>query len=236
MEDNPATRLKKIMLDTSRFSNDSTRRVWAHYFKLEETDTTQIVRRLLMIIDLFREVQQLIRWHRSEAEAEIIFKPLVSFEALILPSNIDVSFRTLNQSHIRQQIDLCESIISERELLPEKIDKIDRDELSSDIENLITKVKESDIRDELKEEIIEKLRAIQRALSDYDITGNKGLRQSAEGLFGTIIANFNELQTTSIASFLWTFSWNVLNKAAIVTTIYDQGQKLISEASRLLGF
>lgn len=192
MKDNPARRLKSILLETSRYSSvEPTQRIWARFFNLDEQDTVEINRRLLMLVDLFREVKETVE-RIDPPGITVNLRDLEGFERRILPSNLSQKWTTLSIPQINRALEFCEKVI-ERNTSYEELDENKHSEFYSGIDGLISKINTSNASHELKRHISEVLDDIKRAILEYQIWGNKGLQQPLLTLVGTVIINRNDL-------------------------------------------
>jgi hypothetical protein len=192
VKDNPARRLKSILLETSRYSSvEPTQRIWGRFFNLDEQDTVEINRRLLMLVDLFREVKETVE-RIDPPGITVNLRDLEGFERRILPSNLSQKWTTLSIPQINRALEFCEKVI-ERNTSYEELDEDKHSEFYSDIDDLVSKINTSNARHELKGHISEILDDIKRAILEYQRWGNKGLQQPLLTLVGTVIINRNDL-------------------------------------------
>jgi hypothetical protein len=192
VKDNPARRLKSILLETSRYSSvEPTQRIWARFFNLDEQDTVEINRRLLMLVDLFREVKETVE-RIDPPGITVNLRDVEGFERRILPPNLSQKWTTLSIPQINRALEFCEKVI-ERNTSYEELDEDKHSEFYSDIDGLVSKINTSNASHGLKRHISEILDDIKRAILEYQIWGNKGLQQPLLTLVGTVIINRNDL-------------------------------------------
>ena len=227
MKDNPATRLKKIVRDTQHL-NGSYRQAWASYFGIQATDTVEIARHLLMVIDVFKEVREVVSRHRSEAEVGIIFAPIANFEGIIFPPNLDTAFQSMNRTQIFQPLNLCENIIAEHEALADTLGKSERDDLNLEVEELMRKVGNSDLPDDVKKKVVEKLEEVRSALFEYELTGTGRLRRTCQDLVSTITMFSYGLGDAVIVP-VWSGLWDMATRLATVVTLTKDGPTALTE-------
>ena len=224
LKDNPARRLKNILLRTSRYSSGerSTQHIWAHFFKIDEQDIVEVNRHLLMLVDLYREVQHMMD-RIGAAGTNIVLRDLEGFERRLLPANLTLSWTSLNTSPIMRALEFCEEVI-EKNAEKDEIDEERRVGLYDDVEDLLTKIQESDVSPALKAYIGERLEDIKRALEEYPLRGNTGIRHALQSLIGAVTTHSQELRVHADAfcEGLWSF----LTKTATILTLADHVDKL----------
>jgi hypothetical protein len=222
--DNPAKRLKDILLETSKYSgNDSVQRIKAKVFGLNEEDTVEINRHLLLLVDQFRDIKWQID-RTGVVDSTILLEPLKDFERRLLPADLSSSWSALNTSQIMYALSMCENVI-ERNAYQKEIEEYKLDELYSDVEFLIEKIHASELIPNLKEALIEKLEDVKRAIQEYRLCGNKGLHRALEGMLGTAFIHWYEL-IQQRGSEVYTKFWEVSTKIATTLTIVDHADKL----------
>jgi hypothetical protein len=129
----------------------------------------------------------------------------------------------MNTSPIMRALEFCEEVI-EKNAEKDEIDEQRRVGLYDDVEDLLTKIQESDVSPALKAYIGERLEDIKRALEEYPLRGNTGIRHALQSLIGAVTTHSQELRVHADAfcEGLWSF----LTKTATILTLADHVDKL----------
>lgn len=194
---NPAGRLYHLLSDAVTKNNNRTfGEVWADVFGIDPEDRGRL---LVMLSHLIRQIEEGKRAVRSNPELlrqELHLKPFEKLTKAFSVMNLDGKWKGWKKSHLPDEtvsdLEWCAEGL--KQVYPEgEIDRGELTKLREEVEDLISKVREADIAEDLKAVIIDGLEHVRRAIVEYDLRGVDGLVQALKQNIGIIYLHKKEL-------------------------------------------
>jgi hypothetical protein len=185
---NPAARLLAIVEDAQRRSVDlSNRQVWSEVFGIPPSDTATLLRRLATLSELPNEAAAVVATVPDEPEDERLrWKPHVEEMLHKVMSNIDAPWR--GPSAALETVAMYSLRFWAKKLAlvrPEPmLDDAEVKELHRLVRELIEQVLGSALEPDVKEFLLDQLRAADTALQEYRIRGAAGVVEAIHRMAG----------------------------------------------------
>lgn len=197
INNNPASRLCEILDEAQAFANnEQMRSVWAGVLRCDSPgNTSQLFHRLSQVIGLIQECKEKIQ-QIDTTDHNLFLEPLVNLEQAFDKVNLEENrgqFLGRIEATTRTSLKYC----AERLSVSSEEDAIDKDlltELQSDVNDLLEKVLESNLPDEVKKVLIEILEDIRSAILEYRIIGVDALRRTLESNVGSLYFHKDEIE------------------------------------------
>lgn len=196
-DNSPAARLLNLIQEAkSQNSSEKTIAVWARVFLVDSKNTVEIFSRLVAAWKLVDETETLI--HKiPDLDHDHFLRGMPSIRQGLSLSNLDLPWEVARQ-HFSDtavaHLTFCAERISKffpEDVIPDATLK----DIQTDIDALFDKIKQSSLRDDFKELLLDLLERIQRGLSEYRIRGAVGLSEALEATIGRLVTkrlNANE--------------------------------------------
>lgn len=196
---NPAGRLLVLLTEAAqKQDNLSARAVWADVFDLSEDDTREIVKMLATLMDLLttaeREIEKL-----ENIDKELYAQPFQNIEKAFRKLNLEAPWKTWKSffdSATLLALRFCSDQL-ERSSNWINIDKERLEDVLSEINDLTTRVINSNIPENLKRQIVGNLEDIRTAILAYQIGGSEGIEREVERGLGALMLHREEISECS---------------------------------------
>jgi hypothetical protein len=232
---NPAGRLHAFLSETMKIAGG---KPGAHAMRtvlgVKENDHSGLLRYLSFVWELPGEVERRIRRIEDlEHGTYLSWKPNVmgAFTNLNLQGRIQ-DFQTQIKPEDLARLEFCDERLS-RKMPDNPMDEEALAGLLEDVSSLIGEVVDADIDHQLKEYVLRRLDAIERAIQAHKYAGTQPLREAVDAALGNIVFNreiarkVGENPTTSRL-------WKVLGRAAICLNLITGPTQLESMVKGML--
>lgn len=176
---NPAQRLLTILEAVKERSDTSFSQVWAKYFGHPESDRVSLFRNLLEMINLVDSLERRIRLCPS-VNLDLYLEQLPTLRSLICPNNLNVRWSDVSSplhsgllTYLRFCSDLLSSSLQEKEIDVEALNQI-----KVELMEALSSVLQSEMDPDLKFVLYELIMSAVKAIENYRIAGNEGLKKA----------------------------------------------------------
>lgn len=197
-ESNPAGRLHKILSKAkTRPDKDKVRDVWSMVLGVEQDDVI-VTRAVVELYTLSNEIQSLIKMN-EQLNHELYLKSFKSINNAFFPLNLNASWNSVKQ-HLNDEaltrLQFCAEHLSGF-YAEDTLSDEDLNEIIERTESLFEAVYSSSLPDALRLSLLEEVERLRSAISMYKIKGAKGLKEALQGTIGAVVANQEELKSSS---------------------------------------
>lgn len=186
--DNPVGRLYAI-LDEARRQGDAvhTREVWGRVLHVDPTNTSELFPALVSLYELIADSRAAIK--DLEVNQDLYLQPLDKIDEAFKRVQLEEAWQTYKR-HLDEvtmvSLEYCAEMLS-KEMSNRRVREDDLEELSAEVDSLLSDAVESGIDATLKGVIVRGLSSIKQAIVEYRLRGPSGLKQALDenlvGLF-----------------------------------------------------
>lgn len=191
--DNPAGRLHEILTDARNCANMGILAVWERVLKAQPGNKTDIIRRILLMQELFDDVKNRIECIDG-INMELYLSRFPELEAVVKATNLDAGWDGLkpylNDAAMLSLAHCAEILSNYGENL---IDDSEMNELLENIDELSEKLRTGIIDKPLKDILLDLLETMRRAITEYRIRGAEGMKREFAYCLGILSQNHSQL-------------------------------------------
>ena len=197
-ESNPAGRLHKILSQAKSCPDkDKVLDVWAMVLGIEQDDVI-VTRAVVELYSLSNEIQSLIKMN-EQLNHELYLKSFNSINRAFFPLNLAAYWNSVKQylnDEALTRLQFCAEQLSGF-YAEDTLSEEDLAEIIEKTESLFEAVYSSSLPDALRLSLLEEVERLRSAISMYKIKGAKGLKEALQGTIGAVVANQDELKSTT---------------------------------------
>lgn len=198
---NPASRLHAILKEVKSAPIQGSKQVavgWSNLFQCTSDDLPKLFSGITSILNLIDEVEASIK-ELPEKDHELLLREIPAIRKIVAATNFESGWQFVKDGiseKVLLSVEFCANRVAD--IWQEK--EIPKDELkhiSDEINALFEEIKASDLPKAVKTYLLELLETMRSALSNYRITGAKGLRKAVAASIGTLVTNYGTHQETT---------------------------------------
>ena len=197
-ESNPAGRLHKILSQANkRPDQEKVREVWARILDVEQEDVA-LTKAVVELYSLSNEIQSLIRMN-DQLNHELYLKSFNSINRAFFPLNLSANWQSVKQylnEEALTRLQFCAEQLSQF-YTEDALSEEDLKQIIDKTESLFNAVYSSSLPDTLRLSLLEEVERLRSAIAMYKIKGAKGLKEALQGTIGSVVANQEELKSSS---------------------------------------
>lgn len=240
IKENPASRLHDILTEIHRISrknpsNFKFKTTWAEVLEVDQENLDDILEGIMGVQDLYRQTIDIIQNHET-LNSDKNKKHLDDIYNALYTMNLQGNMNTYH-THVKPETLLSLSYIDELIEIIFKVQKSllseeEKEDLQSNIDELIKDLINSGLPDDLKSTYTNSLFNINVSLSHYRIYGAKGLQESLAKAAGELILNPSTIEhkdNKTIASY-----FDLIQRINMIVTTSETVIKLSTAMSKLI--
>jgi len=214
--------------------------VFAEALEINSNNPGEVFQGLANLYNLVKDTRLAIE-RLQDINYELYLRPIQDIEQALGRSDFSSSdWRTFKQSldpSTFALLEVCADTLS-RKAAEIAIDKEQLSELQNEVRQLLEKTVESDLTDEIKSFIFEKLQSIDQAIINYRYYGSAALQRTVEASIGAALRYKEQLQEKPENPVLARF-FEIISKADLLVRLGVNTKQLLPEVfqgvRRLLG-
>ncbi len=232
---NPAGRLLIVINGLRNQKNRRMHDAWGEALKVDPNEISKLIERVSFVSKLVDETEFRIK-SLEDLNHELYLRWVPLVRKIFISLNLDTNLTSINQTLSPEALaglEFCDDVLSQR--CPEKmVDPEKLTELTNEVQQLMDDVLKSDLPDDLREFILDKLDLLLRALEMYQFTGIKPLSDALDGVIGSTLRSGKEWNVESINTVSVQNFWGLLGKISIIINFAESGQKLLGSAFEMI--
>lgn len=225
---NPAGRLAMILNNLRQVKNKALGDAWVEVLGVDKKDTGELIQRVALVSRLVDDTEAQIKSQKDLNHGLYLrWTPLVRevFTNLNFRASVnDVNGRLTPEA--MTGLEFCDEILSrscpERTLDPQKLA-----EVIQEVKSLIDQVIASELPNDLKEFVLDKLDLLLRALEMYQVAGIGPIATALDTIIGTTARCGGKPYAQSKDTPLGKKFWSLCGKVATMIALADGGKKLL---------
>jgi uncharacterized protein YutE (UPF0331/DUF86 family) len=192
----PAAKLHKILSDVrvlaeqNKHSDLRAREGWKRILQVESGDTIDVARALMSLVDLVREVRSLVETYEENKDEYLDGYEFI--ELAVFSGNLESTFYDSVKKitpELLAHLKFININLSRHTKSYGELDPADLKEISDAIDELFELVISKKMSAEAKEFFLETIESFRRAISEYRISGVKGIRNAMKFAVGGLVEN-----------------------------------------------
>ncbi len=187
-DNNSAFRLLAILHAALHYpENKPTQEVWGETFRVQPTDTAEILRSLVALTDSVDEIEKLIKLI-PDTNYDLYLECLPPIRKGVSYPHIGNSWQSVRIYFAPENLrglQFCADLLA-RHYPEASIPKTELDQISKFTDELFSEVHSSTIDPKLRVILLDLLETIRRCIAEYQIRGAKGMRQTVTAALDTL--------------------------------------------------